>query len=124
MPERQIQHPWESCIPLSDDWGWVPRPHWKTPEKVISTLMEIVAKGGNLVLGVGPTPEGLIQPEAVTRLEAIGRWMRANGQAIYNTVTTKNYHSGSLWFTASKDGKPLYALYPSQPGNAAPQTRS
>ena len=124
VPEKQIPHPWESCIPLSDDWGWVSRPHWKTPEKVISILMEVVAKGGNLVLGVGPTPEGLIQPEAVARLEAIGRWLRANGQAIYNTVPTKNYHSGSLWFTASKDGRTLYALYPSQPGNDAPQTLS
>ncbi len=124
VPEKQIPHPWESCIPLSDDWGWVPRPHWKTPEKVISTLMEVVAKGGNLVLGVGPTPEGLIQPEAVVRLEAIGRWLRANGLAIYNTVPTKNYHSGNLWFTASKDGRTLYALYPSQPGNDAPQTLS
>lgn len=124
VPEKQIPHPWESCIPLSDDWGWVSRPHWKTPEKVISTLMEVVAKGGNLVLGVGPTPEGLIQPEAVARLEAIGRWLRANGLAIYNTVPTKNYHSGSLWFTASKDGRTLYALYPSQPGNDAPQTLS
>lgn len=124
VPEKQIPHPWESCIPLSDDWGWVPRPHCKTPEKVISTLMEVVAKGGNLVLGVGPTPEGLIQPEAVVRLEAIGRWLRANGLAIYNTVPTKNYHSGSLWFTASKDGRTLYALYPSQPGNDAPRTLS
>ncbi len=124
VPEKQIPHPWESCIPLSDDWGWVSRPHWKTPEKVISTLMEVVAKGGNLVLGVGPTPEGLIQPEAVVRLEAIGRWLRANGLAIYNTVPTKNYHSGSLWFTASKDGRTLYALYPSQPGNDAPQMLS
>ncbi len=124
VPEKQIPHPWESCIPLSDDWGWVSRPHWKTPEKVISTLMEVVAKGGNLVLGVGPTPEGLIQPEAVARLEAIGRWLRANGLAIYNTVATKNYHSGSLWFTASKDGRTLYALYPSQPGNDAPLTLS
>ncbi len=124
VPEKQIPHPWESCIPLSDDWGWVSRPHWKTPEKVISTLMEVVAKGGNLVLGVGPTPEGLIQPEAVARLEAIGRWLRANGLAIYNTVPTKNYHSGSLWFTASKDGRTLYALYPSQPGNDAPLTLS
>lgn len=69
IPETQLNYPWESCIPLSDDWGWVPRPRWKTPEKVINTLIEIVAKGGNLVLGVGPTPEGLIQPEATERLK-------------------------------------------------------
>lgn len=83
--------------------------------------MEVVAKGGNMVLGVGPTPEGLIQQEAVTRLQAIGKWMRANGKAIYGTVTTKNYHSGDVWFTASKDGKTIFALYPSGAGKPAPQ---
>ena len=69
IPEEQLNHPWESCIPLSDDWGFVNHPRWKSPQRVISTLVEIVAKGGNLVLGVGPTPEGLIQPEAVSRLK-------------------------------------------------------
>lgn len=121
IPAKQLSHPWESCITLTNDWGWVPRPTWKSPEKVISTLMEVVAKGGNMVLGVGPTPEGLIQQEAVTRLQAIGKWMRANGKAIYGTVTTKNYHSGDVWFTASKDGKTIFALYPSGAGKPAPQ---
>ena len=111
VPETQLDFPWESCITLSDDWGWVPRPRWKSPEKVINLLIEIVAKGGSLVLGVGPTPEGLIQPEAVERLHAIGQWMRQNGRAIYNTRAVKHYHDGNVWFTGNKDGKTVYAFY-------------
>ena len=111
IPEKQLPYPWESCIPLSDDWGWVGHPRFKTPEKVIGSLIEIVAKGGSLVLGVGPTPEGLIQPEVVQRLQKIGVWMRANGGAIYNTRSTPIYNSGNTWFTADKNGKTLYAIY-------------
>ena len=119
VPETQLDYPWESCIPLSDDWGWVAKPRWKTSRRVINTLIEVVAKGGNLVLGVGPTPEGLIQPEAVVRLDSIGRWLGQYGQAIYETVPTPHYHDGSIWFTASKDGKTRYAIYAcSENGNA------
>jgi alpha-L-fucosidase len=111
IPEEQLPYPWESCIPLSDDWGFVNRPRWKSPQRVVNTLVEIVAKGGNLVLGVGPTPEGLIQPEAVSRLKSIGQWLKKYGHAIYSTTTTPRYHDGSLWFTAAKDGSALYAIY-------------
>ena len=122
IPDRQLNYPWESCIPLSNDWGYVKRPDWKSPAKVINTLIEIVAKGGNLVLGVGPTPEGVIEPEAVSRLEAIGKWLRINGRAIYNTTITPVYNDGNVWFTASKDGKRLYAIYMLPEGETLPAT--
>ena len=109
---------------MSDDWGWVPRPRWKSPERVVNTLVEIVAKGGNLVLGVGPTPEGLIQPEAVERLQGIGDWLKRNGKAIYNTVATPDYHDGNMWFTASKDGRTIYAIYMLKEGEQLPATIS
>ena len=67
--------------------------------------MEIVAKGGSLLLGVGPTPEGILQDEIVSRLQTIGGWMKKNGTAIYNTVTTPQYYSEGIWFTMNKDGK-------------------
>ena len=110
VPDTLMHHPWESCVPLSDDWGYVPRPRWKTPQRVIATLVEVVAKGGNLLLGVGPTPQGLIQPEVVERLKAVGRWLDKNGRAIYGTVTTPHYHDGDVWFTQSKDGRSLFAI--------------
>jgi alpha-L-fucosidase len=120
IPEKQLDYPWESCITLTNDWGWVPRPTWKSPAKVINILMEIVAKGGNLVLGVGPTAQGLIEPEAVKRLQVIGNWMHRYGKAIYSTTITKDYHDGNLWFVDSKDHKTRYALFALNDGEKLP----
>lgn len=111
IPETQLNHPWESCIPLSNDWGWVKHPTWKTAAQVVNTLIEVVAKGGNLVLGIGPTAEGRLQPEVVSRLDSIGQWLQCYGQALYNTVSTSHYNEGQLWFTASKSGRQRYAIY-------------
>lgn len=120
IPETQLNYPWESCIPLSDDWGYVKKPHWKSAQQVINTLIEIVAKGGNMVLGVGPTPEGIIEQEAEVRLREIGQWLHKNGKAIYETVPTTQYHEGNLWFTKSKDGTHLFAIYKLDEGDTLP----
>ena len=111
IPEKQLNHPWETCMPLSGAWGWVPNATFKTSNHVVNLLSEIVAKGGCFVLGVGPTAEGLIQPEVVERLQGVGKWLKANGKAIYNTRTTPHYNDGRTWFTADTDGKTLYAIY-------------
>ena len=55
--------------------------------------------------------EGLIQPEVETCLRQVGKWLKTNGQAIYNTRITSVYNDGKTWFTANKDGKTLYAIY-------------
>ena len=120
IPERQLTHPWESCIPLSDDWGYVTRPRWKSAARVVATLIEIVAKGGNMVLGVGPTPEGLLQPEVTARLDSIGQWLTANGRAIYQTRPTPHYQEGDIFFTRSADGHVVYALYRHTEGQPMP----
>lgn len=120
IPETQLNYPWESCITLSNDWGWVSNPTWKSPHAVVNILAEIVAKGGNLVLGVGPTPQGLIEPEAEKRLIEIGQWLNRYGKAIYNTTTTPIYNDKQLWFTASKDGKTRYAIYALKDNEARP----
>ena len=122
IPATQLNYPWESCITLSNDWGWVPNAPYKSPEKVISILAEIVAKGGCLALGVGPTPDGIIEQPVVDRLHKIGEWMRTNGEAIYNTRITPVYNDGKTWFTANKDGETLYAIYAVSDGETLPAT--
>ena len=77
-----------------------------------------------MVLGIGPTPEGLIQPEVVERLQTIGQWLDRNGMAIYGTTITPHYHEGNLWFTAAKDGSRRYAIYALPDGEQLPATLS
>lgn len=116
IPDTRLDNPWESCISLTNDWGWVPKPTFKSAETIIGMLCEIVAKGGSLLLGVGPTPEGLIEDESVRRLEEIGLWLKANGEAIYSTVSTDIYSNEekNVWFTSSKERKTIYALIPTK----------
>ena len=120
IPDEQLPYPWESCIPLSDSWGWNPEAHFKSPAKVIAMLAEVCAKGGCLLLGVGPTPQGLIQPEVEDILTPVGTWLSTHGEAIYSTHTTPTYTNKehTVWFTAAKDGRTLYAIVPQQDGTA------
>lgn len=121
IPSTQLNHPWESCIPLADNWGYVPGEKFKSPRQIVNILSEIVAKGGCFVLGVGPTPQGTILPEVATILSEVGDWLETNGKAIYNTRTTPLYNDGNLWFTADKDGETLYAIYSLPEGDELPE---
>jgi len=77
---------WESCMTMNDTWGYKHfDQHWKSTETLLRTLIDVASKGGNLLLNVGPTAEGLIPPASVERLAAMGRWLRVNGEAIYGT---------------------------------------
>ena len=122
VPNRQIDHPWESCVTLGTDWGWTPRARYKSARRVIGILAEITAKGGCLVLGVGPTPEGIIEEKAAVILREIGGWLRRCGEAIYATRITERYQDGNIWFTASKDGATRYAVYALPDGETLPET--
>ena len=122
IPAKQLDIPWESCITLSHAWGWTPNAKFKSPNKVIGILSEIVAKGGCLALGVGPKADGTLQPEVVKNLLQIGNWLNKNGQAIYSTVNAAHYNDGKVWFTADKNDKTLYAIYALEDGEKTPKT--
>ncbi|WP_165040672.1 alpha-L-fucosidase [Dysgonomonas sp. ZJ709] len=122
IPETQLENPWESCITLGWDWGYVPTDQYKSPATVVHTLVEIVAKGGSLLLGIGPRPDGTLPQAVEQRLEKIGEWTLKNGEAIYNTRITPVYNDGSTWFTQSKDGKKIYAITNLEEGKPLPKT--
>lgn len=110
IPEQPLDYPWETCLPLSKDWGYIPNATFKSADEVIKLLVEVVAKGGSLLLGVGPTPSGVIETEVVDILEEIGTWLKQNGRAIYGTRATDHYYENGVWFTASPDKQTLYAI--------------
>src|ERR1044072_9453562 len=78
VPEKQLDHPWESCITLGDNSGYVPNYKLKSSAKVIQQLIAVVAKGGSMLLGVGPSPEGVVPEPVVQRLSEIGASLKAN----------------------------------------------
>lgn len=89
-PEKEIPDTgiegidWESCLTMNDTWGYKTTDHnWKSKKVLIKSLVEIVSKGGNLLLNVGPTAAGVIPAPSVERLEAMGDWLDQNGEAIY-----------------------------------------
>ncbi len=80
---------WEVCMTMNDTWGYKSDDHnWKSSQDLIRKLVDIVSKGGNFLLNVGPTAEGEIPAESIDRLRAVGRWMKTNGEAIYGTVAS------------------------------------
>ena len=122
IPKTQLKDPWETCLTLAKGWGHTKKIPIKSGTWIIHTLAEVVAKGGNLLLGWGPTAEGEF-PEYVDKpLQEIGTWLKVNGEAIYGTRITENYNDGSTWFTQSKDGKKKYAIFCIQEGATIPQT--
>jgi alpha-L-fucosidase len=73
-------------------------------------LVETVAKGGNLLLGIGPTPRGTLPEEPLLRLREIGEWMAINAEAIYGTRPVAPYKQENICFTKGKEGE-IYAIY-------------
>jgi alpha-L-fucosidase len=77
---------WETCMTINDTWGYKSTDHnFKSTETLIRNLIDIASKGGNYLLNVGPTAEGVIPQPEVDRLEAMGKWLEPNGEAIYGT---------------------------------------
>jgi alpha-L-fucosidase len=80
---------WETCMTMNDTWGYKSYDdNWKSTEDLLHKLVDISSKGGNFLLNVGPTAEGLIPAPSVERLAAIGKWMKVNSESIYGTTAS------------------------------------
>jgi alpha-L-fucosidase len=98
---------WETCMTLNNHWGYNAYDHnWKSSTDLIRKLADICAKGGNFLLNVGPTAEGEFPPACVERLQAVGQWLRVNGEAIYGT--SRSPFPYLPWGVATRKGGTLY----------------
>jgi alpha-L-fucosidase len=85
VPESPIDEPWETCLTLGTSFSHKPNDTYRSAGAIIALLADVVAKGGNLLLGIGPDADGVWPERAVRELEAVGDWLEVNGEAIYGT---------------------------------------
>ena len=110
-PQGYPGRDWETCMTMNDTWGFKRDDHnWKSTGTLIRNLCDIASKGGNYLLNVGPTSEGLIPQPSIDRLAEVGRWMRVNGEAIYGTGPTMFGAEAGKSSATEKDkqGKPKF----------------
>ncbi len=122
-PEQGIpggmQHfAWETCMTMNGTWGYSRHDtNWKSPEVLITDLVDIVSKGGNFLLNVGPDARGIIPAASVERLREMGGWLEVNGEAIYSSRPFAYYREGeNIRFTMSKDSARVYPVALDWPG--------
>jgi hypothetical protein len=97
---------WEVPATLNDTWGFKKNDtHWKDPADLIAKLADIVSKGGNYLLNVGPTAEGVIPEDSQRILRTIGKWIEVNGESIYSTSPSPFYFPDITWRATLKPGK-------------------
>jgi alpha-L-fucosidase len=102
---------WESCMTMNDHWGYNSHDNnWKSTKTLVRMLADVASKGGNLLLNVGPTAEGVFPQPSIDRLREIGRWMSVNGEAIYATQASpfKTLDWGRCTSKAIAGGTRLY----------------
>ena len=91
---------WETCMTMNSSWGYKKYDYmWKSPKWLLCNLIDIVSRGGNFLLNVGPKGNGEFPEESIEILKQIGRWMKVNGEAIYGT--SANPLGDLLWGTCT-----------------------
>jgi len=122
-PERTIpafdqipKKSWESNVPLGKNWGYVVNDIFKPSKEIIENVLEVVGKGGNVILGVGPTAEGEFTPASLSILKDLGTWLETVKEGIYGTRAVQSaLVEGNRWVMTQKDGQ-YYAFYPLESG--------
>jgi len=113
IPDKPMPGPWEACFTMGTDWQYKPTndPH-KSGTEIINMLIETRAKGGNLLLNVGPKPDGELQIEQEALLREMALWNLVNQEAVHMVRPWEITREGNVWFTKAKDRNTVYAFMP------------
>lgn len=114
IPDKPLHGPWEACFTLGTQWQFKPTNEiYKSGGQLINMLIDIRAKGGNLLINMGPEPSGIIPHEQERRFRELGLWMFVNSGAIYNIRPCPVIKEGDMHFTRSKeDDSIVYVFIP------------
>jgi alpha-L-fucosidase len=117
MPTGGLQEYWEAPQTLNTTWGYSKfDQQWKTPGDVIHRIVEIVSKGGNYLLNIGPMADGTIPAPSLATLRRVGVWMQANGESIYGTSASPLPEQP--WGRSTTKGNKVYLHVFSWPADA------
>jgi alpha-L-fucosidase len=113
IPDKPVTGPWESCFTMGTDWQYKPtNDPQKSGTEIINMLIETRAKGGNLLLNVGPKPDGELQIEQEALLREVALWNLVNQEAIHDIRPWEITREGEIWFTKGSDHNTVYAFIP------------
>ncbi len=111
VPAKALPYPWESCIISGGGWSYTPEAKYKSGLAAIHMLVDIVAKGGNLLLNIAPSPTGEWDEGAYNLLKEYADWMKVNSEAIYETRALAPYKVDNICMTRKKDNSAIYFYY-------------
>ncbi len=115
IPDAPMPGPWEACFTLGTQWQYKPtNEDYKSGTRLIEMLIDIRAKGGNLLLNVGPDPDGVIPFEQERRFRELALWMFVNSEAIHSIRPCPVIREGDVWFTRGKDTDTIYLFLTNQ----------
>ncbi|MDR1552314.1 MAG: alpha-L-fucosidase [Prevotellaceae bacterium] len=110
--------PWMTIYPLASSFSYDKNgDKYKGAQWIIHNLIDAVAKGGSFMVGIGPDKTGRFHPKAVEQLEETGKWLKINGEGIYNTRACEIWQKKDIRFTRTKDNKTVFAFVEQLPKN-------
>ena len=110
IPGKAADHAWESCMTTSWQWSYQPNPDVRTAKEVIRNLIQIRARGGNMLLNVGPRPDGRFAIPDEDLLRELGLWMMLYGEAVRGVRPWTVTNEGNVWLTCRRSEGTVYAF--------------
>jgi alpha-L-fucosidase len=120
IPGKADDRAWESCLTTSVQWSYKPMPDIRTPREVIENLIHIRARGGNMLLNIGPRPDGRIAGPDEELLRELGLWMMLYGEGVRGVRPWAVTNEGDVWLTHRRSDGSVYAFVDLDYGLTAP----